>query len=181
MKTTKDVSTHLLSRQTCWFSFSFRNYWSFFHTRFLRKAYLACREVQSERRNDEESTSNWKTPAGMWTACTDSLQASLCTLPLAAGHTESFALEKSQSFMSFGRFQVRRRWRLLPSLMWITDACSIPALQTPAKLRKKSAWGLTTLKGKLCWMLWMGSAILQGASLSDAEPQKKARFHFSQL
>lgn len=30
---------------------------------------------------------------------------------------------------------------------------------------KKSAWGWTALKGKLCWMLWTGRAILQRASL----------------
>jgi len=29
----------------------------------LKKAYRACREVQSERRNDEGSTGSWKTPA----------------------------------------------------------------------------------------------------------------------
>lgn len=66
----------------------------FFYLHFSRKAYLAYREVQSERRNYEESTSNWRTPARMSTACADLLQASLCTLPLAAGHTKVLCFRK---------------------------------------------------------------------------------------
>lgn len=36
----------------------------------LKKAYLACREVQSERQNYEESTGNWKIAAKIQMACT---------------------------------------------------------------------------------------------------------------
>lgn len=43
----------------------------------LKKAYFACREVQSERQNYKESTGNWKIPARMQIVYKVLLQASL--------------------------------------------------------------------------------------------------------